>query len=139
MSNAFKWVAGLSAALAVTSAMMGGCSGNKDPLAGGGDDGGGSGNSGSSSGGFGGTNNGGSSGFSSGASTATTTDENSGPCKGGHYGGTFAGSYTSHLTGVGFPIPVTGNVELNLDQEGTADMMCHSGGEIPVPCNDVFS
>jgi hypothetical protein len=140
MSNALKWIAGLSAALAVTSAMVGGCSSKTDALSGDGDDGGGGGGGGqSSSSGSGSEGFGSSSGFSSGASTTTTTDVNNGPCKGGHYGGTFAGSYTSHLTGVGIPIPVTGNVELTLDQEGTADMTCHSGGEIPVPCNDVFS
>jgi len=64
---------------------------------------------------------------------------NSGPCKGGHYSGAFAGLYTSHLTGVGVPIPVAGNVDMTLDQQGTADMTCHPAGEIPVPCNDVFT
>lgn len=64
---------------------------------------------------------------------------NSGPCKGGHYTGTFAGLYTSHITGIGFPLPVTGNVELNLDQQGTADQTCHPEGELPVPCSDVFT
>ena len=64
---------------------------------------------------------------------------NSGPCKGGKYDGTFAGLYTSHLTGVGIPIPVTGNVDMTLDQQGTADMTCHPTGEIPVPCNNVFT
>ncbi len=64
---------------------------------------------------------------------------NSGPCKGGHYNGTFAGSYTSHLTGVGIPLPVAGNVDLTLNQQGTSDQTCHPSGEIPVPCNDVFT
>jgi hypothetical protein len=64
---------------------------------------------------------------------------NSGPCKGGHYVGTFAGTYTSHLTGVGIPIPVTGNVDAYLDQQGGADQTCHPAGEIPVPCNEVFT
>src|ERR1019366_7008606 len=44
-----------------------------------------------------------------------------------------------HLTGVGIPIPVTGNVDLTLEQEGTSKMMCMSVGEVPVPCSDVFS
>ena len=40
---------------------------------------------------------------------STVAAGNSGPCQGGKYKGTFAGLYTSHLTGVGIPIPVTGN------------------------------
>jgi hypothetical protein len=63
----------------------------------------------------------------------------SGPCKGGHYGGSFTGSYTSHLTAVGIPIPVTGNVDMTLDQQGTANQTCQPEGEIPVPCNQVFT
>jgi hypothetical protein len=63
----------------------------------------------------------------------------SGPCKGGHYNGNFTGSYTSHLTAVGIPIPVTGNVDMTLDQQGGADQTCHPAGEIPVPCNEVFT
>jgi hypothetical protein len=64
---------------------------------------------------------------------------NSGPCKGGHYSGTFLGLYTSHLTGVGVPIPVAGDVNMTLDQQGTADQTCHVSGEVPVPCNEVFT
>ena len=64
---------------------------------------------------------------------------NSGPCKGGHYAGSFTGSYTSHLTGIGIPIPVTGNVDMTLNQQGGADQTCHPAGEIPVPCNEVFT
>jgi hypothetical protein len=71
------------------------------------------------------------------ASVAQTGD--TGPCKGGQYGGTFSGSYTSHLTGIGFPIPVIGDVNLSLNQEGSADMTCMAEGEIPEPCNMVFS
>jgi hypothetical protein len=41
-------------------------------------------------------------------------------CKGGHYSGTFAGSYTSYLTSLfglgGFPLMVTGNVDMDLQQ-----------------------
>ncbi len=70
---------------------------------------------------------------------ATTMVDNAGPCKGGHYVGTFAGSYTSHLTGIGIPIPVQGNVDMTLDQEGDANTTCHPAGEIPVPCNQVFT
>jgi len=63
----------------------------------------------------------------------------SGPCKGGHYTGTFTGLYSSHLTVVGVPIPVAGNVDMMLDQAGTADQTCNPSGEIPVPCNEVFT
>ena len=63
----------------------------------------------------------------------------SGPCKGGHYEGTFTGSYTSHLTGIGIPIPVTGNVDMTLNQAGTSSKTCHPAGEIPVPCNEVYT
>jgi hypothetical protein len=63
----------------------------------------------------------------------------SGPCTPGHYAGKFAGSYSSHLTAVGVPIPVAGNVELDLDQAGAADQTCIPAGEIPVPCNKVFT
>src|SRR5581483_7287332 len=40
---------------------------------------------------------------------------NNGPCKGGKYEGDFVGLYTSHLTGVGVPIPVAGNVDMTLN------------------------
>jgi hypothetical protein len=83
--------------------------------------------------------NNGSSGTFTNSGTSAPQPVNDGPCKGGKYGGTFAGSYTSHLTGVGIPIPVTGNVDLTLEQEGTSKMMCMSVGEVPVPCSDVFS
>ncbi len=62
----------------------------------------------------------------------------SGPCKGGFYEGTFAGFYTSHLTGVGIPIPVAGNVELTLKQEGSSGTMCKAAGEFQ-DCSNVFS
>ena len=63
----------------------------------------------------------------------------SGPCKGGKYEGTFAGSYNSHLTAIGIPIPVTGNVDLTLDQEGTSGQMCVVAGEGFEQCSNVFS
>jgi hypothetical protein len=71
------------------------------------------------------------------ASDAAPTD--TGPCKGGHYQGTFLGLYNSHITVIGFPIPVTGDVQLDLDQAGSANQTCTPAGEIPVPCNQVFS
>jgi hypothetical protein len=58
-------------------------------------------------------------------------------CKGGHYDGTFDGTYSSHLTLVGLAIPVTGNVSLNLDQEGSAGMTCTLNGESE-DCSNVF-
>jgi hypothetical protein len=47
-----------------------------------------------------------------------------GPCQGGQYTGAFAGSYASHLTGVGIPIPMTGNVNITLEQEGNPQQTC---------------
>ena len=66
------------------------------------------------------------SGFDGGLSLGDSTvsdGSGGGPCKGGHYSGTFAGTYTSHLTGIGFPIPVTGNVDMSLDQVGSDQMV----------------
>jgi hypothetical protein len=62
----------------------------------------------------------------------------SGVCKAGLYEGTFDGSYTSYLTGVGVPIPVTGNVELTLDQAGAAGQQCQLDGEFK-DCSTVFA
>jgi hypothetical protein len=91
----------------------------------------------------------GSNGFQSGSSGDTTgvfqdTDSgqatgNSGPCKGGHYSGTFLGLYTSKLTVVGVPIPVAGNVDMTLNQKGGSDTTCQVHGEVPVPCDQVFT
>jgi hypothetical protein len=86
-------------------------------------------------------------GFSSSGNTGTFTSPDGalvriplkGDCRGGHYTGTFTGLYTSVLTAVGVPIPVAGNVSLDLDQEGSADTTCHPAGELPVPCNQVFT
>jgi hypothetical protein len=138
--SALKWVAGLSLSVTLVASMVGGCAGKKDPLGSSDDSTSGDGGGGSSSGSNTLTNSsGGGMMFSSGGGPGTVTDVDPGPCKGGHYGGTFAGSYTSHITGVGIPIPVTGNVDLTLHQEGTSNQMCMSVGEIPVPCNDVYS
>jgi hypothetical protein len=96
----------------------------------------------SSGGGSTGDDLGGSSGSSSGGTFITTSDGSvltgdSGPCKGGFYEGTFAGSYTSHITGVGIPIPVQGNVELTLKQAGSSGQ-CKAGGEFQ-SCTNVFT
>jgi hypothetical protein len=96
-------------------------------------------------GGSSGDDGGSSSGFSFGGSSGNYNFQNNGgdsgsagPCKGGHYSGDFTGSYTSHLTGVGVPIPVAGNVELDLHQEGSPGMMCTLNGETEM-CSNVFS
>jgi hypothetical protein len=62
----------------------------------------------------------------------------SGPCKGGFYGGSFTGSYTSFLTGVGVPIPVAGDVRLTLNQAGAAGQQCQLDGEF-TDCSTVFT
>jgi hypothetical protein len=115
------------------------CSSGKSNFGDDADAGGGKVGSGSTSGGGAGFSSSGPSGSFTGDTDGSTTVVDSGPCKGGHYTGTFAGSYTSHLTGVGIPIPVTGNVDMDLDQQGGSDMTCHPAGEIPVPCNEVFT
>jgi hypothetical protein len=68
---------------------------------------------------------------------ATTT--NSGPCQGGKYAGSFTGLYTSHLTGVGIPIPVAGNVDLTLNQAGGSGSQCMVEGEGLESCSNVFT
>ncbi|HEX3770551.1 MAG TPA: hypothetical protein VHV30_06800 [Polyangiaceae bacterium] len=138
--GALKWFAGVSFALCATSVVVQGCSSKKGDLTGddgtnpsssGGDDGG------SSSGmTFGATSSSGS--FSSGGSSSGTPVD-PGPCKGGHYEGTFAGIYDSHITFIGIGIPVTGDVNLDLQQEGDSTTMCKIEGEIPEPCNEVYS
>ncbi len=65
--------------------------------------------------------------------------DNSGPCKAGEYNGTFKGSYNTHLTGIGIPIPVTGNVDLTLHQAGTSGEQCMIEGELYEKCSDVFT
>ncbi|MGO9833755.1 MAG: hypothetical protein ACLP1X_06030 [Polyangiaceae bacterium] len=60
-----------------------------------------------------------------------------GPCQGGQYTGAFAGSYTSHLTGVGIPVPMTGNVNMTLEQEGSAQQTCMLFGEA-TKCSDLY-
>lgn len=134
-----KWGFVVAAPLVWLAAWLAACSGVRQGLTGNdpsSDDGGGG--SGSSSGGVNEFNPGSSGTFVSGDGSAAPIG-NSGPCKGGHYSGTFAGLYTSHLTGIGIPIPVAGNVELTLNQQGTSDQTCHPEGEIPVPCNNVFT
>ncbi len=57
--------------------------------------------------------------------------------QGGLYEGTFAGIYDSHIA-LAFGIPVTGDVNLTLEQEGDAGT-CVIAGELPKPCNEVYT
>jgi hypothetical protein len=57
-------------------------------------------------------------------------------CKGGHYQGTFSGSYSSHLI-LGIPLMVTGNVDMTLNQAGNPMMTCTFAGETE-KCSDFF-
>jgi hypothetical protein len=59
-------------------------------------------------------------------------------CKAGRYEGTFDGSYTSSLTILGFPLSVSGNVDLTLNQEGGDAQVCTVGGEF-TSCSNVFT
>lgn len=61
-----------------------------------------------------------------------------GPCKGGFYSGSFGGLYSSHITLFGINIPVTGDVQLTLKQQGSGKQMCTFEGESE-ECSDVFS
>jgi hypothetical protein len=49
-------------------------------------------------------------------------------CQAGHYIGIFAGLYTSPITVVGVPIPVTGNVDLTLSQSPTGEFFTITNG-----------
>jgi len=51
-----------------------------------------------------------------------------GGCKPGHYTGSFTGTYSSFLTFVGVPIPVAGNVSLDLDQTSNGEFYTISNG-----------
>jgi hypothetical protein len=59
-----------------------------------------------------------------------------GPCKGGLYTGSFGGR--SDLSPIGAGVPVVGDVQLSLDQVGTANQTCSLQGESE-PCSDLFS
>jgi len=64
-------------------------------------------------------------------------------CKAGFYEGKFTGTYSSHITVVGIGIPVQGNVQLTLDQQGSSDKMCsidiQGEGTTIETCNNVFT
>src|ERR1700722_18866467 len=63
-------------------------------------------------------------------------------CKAGFYQGTFTGSYSSNLA-FGIPLTVSGNVELTLDQKGSADQTCTISvvgeGTTTESCSEVFT
>jgi hypothetical protein len=59
-------------------------------------------------------------------------------CKGGFYEGSFGGLYSSHLTVIGANIPVVGDVQLTLQQQGTGQQMCTFQGESE-KCSNIFS
>lgn len=61
-----------------------------------------------------------------------------GPCEVGAYLGPFAGLYTSHLTGVGIPIPIEGTVSLTLDAAGSAGTTCTLDG-VNEDCSNLLS
>jgi len=64
-------------------------------------------------------------------------------CKAGFYAGSFTGNYSSHLTLFGIDIPVSGNVQLTLDQQGSSNQQCtienQGEGTTTVSCNNVFT
>jgi hypothetical protein len=59
-------------------------------------------------------------------------------CKGGFYQGSFGGLYSSHLTLIGANIPVVGDVQLTLHQQGTGQQTCTFQGESE-QCSNIFS
>ena len=68
------------------------------------------------------------------AGAATGTDASApdgssdGVCESGPYDGKLAGLVTSHLTGVGVPVPFDGNVALTVGPRGTAGTTCTVDG-----------
>jgi len=111
------------------------CGNSKDRLS---DDDGGSGDDGSPSSTGTGFNPPTSSGGNFGFDANVMVNGDTGPCKGGFYKGSFGGQYNSHLTFIGIPIPVTGDVQLTLYQEGKSGDQCMIEGEFE-QCSDVFS
>lgn len=62
----------------------------------------------------------------------------SGSCKSGHYSGSFAGMYASGLTFVGVPIPVSGNLDLTLNQAASGEFFTVSGGKLSGVADGLF-
>ena len=73
------------------------------------------------------------------ASAADGSFDSSGAdvCESGPYDGRLAGLYTSHLTGVGLPIPFDGNVALTVGPRGTAGTTCTVDG-VDEDCSNVL-
>jgi hypothetical protein len=53
-----------------------------------------------------------------------------GKCQAGHYTGDFSGMYASPATFVGVPIPVTGNVDLRLNQSAEGEFFVIADGHV---------
>jgi hypothetical protein len=70
--------------------------------------------------------------------TGTTMATGDSMCKGGFYQGSFGGLYSSHLTYFGANVPVTGDLQLTLEQMGSMQQMCTFQGESE-SCSDIFS
>jgi hypothetical protein len=135
--RAWKLAVALSSPLlAVVVACSGKSSGNLDPGQGGNSDDSGSPSSGSSES-F--SDDSSTTFFNDGSMVILPPNNDEGACKGGHYGGSFGGVYSSHITVFGIGIPVTGNVELQLNQVGSSNQTCTLTGETNITCNNVFS
>ena len=76
-------------------------------------------------------------GLNLGDSSASGSNDNS-MCKGGFYEGSFGGLYSSHLTLIGVNIPVVGDVQMTLKQQGTGQQTCTFQGESE-QCSNIFS
>ncbi len=76
-------------------------------------------------------------GLNLGDSSANGSNDNS-MCKGGFYEGSFGGLYSSHLTLIGINIPVVGDVQMTLKQQGTGQQTCTFQGESE-QCSNIFS
>ncbi len=59
-------------------------------------------------------------------------------CRAGHYVGTFEGTWSSSFTVVGVPIPVTGNVDMWLEESENGEFFEVSQGKISGVADFVF-
>ncbi len=59
-------------------------------------------------------------------------------CRAGHYVGTFEGTWASSFTFVGVPIPVTGNVDMWLEESSNGEFLEVSQGTISGVADFVF-
>ncbi len=72
------------------------------------------------------------------ATLGADADAAAGPCRSGAYVGKLLGEYTSHLTGIGIPIPMPGDVTMTLVQVGSAGTTCMLDG-VSKDCSDLFA